>query len=222
MTEPQKSEFVMGAPNEKLDDLDYWRLCDELSILQAALLHVGLSPSQYSDVEAWTIAERPTGYEATKTAIRNALRDKQIVGVIECETGADFNGNEYDLAGTVSVSSRLKVASLKTWLAGRGIRRGFFFPEKLETPDYLDPQNPRYAPKLAAAVRAWQAVVDPGGKSPKGALTKWLREHAAELGFTDEEGKLNETGIEDVAKVANWQPGGGAPKTPFASEPTPG
>jgi hypothetical protein len=51
------------------------------------------------------------------------------------------------------------------------------------------------------------------GKHPKGALSKWLREHAAELGLSDDDGKPNETGIEEVAKVANWQPGGGAPKT---------
>jgi hypothetical protein len=43
---------------------------------------------------------------------------------------------------------------------------------------------------------------------------KWLREHAAEFGLTDDDGKPNETGIEEAAKVANWQPTGGAPKTP--------
>ena len=68
--------------------------------------------------------------------------------------------------------------------------------------------------KLAAAVRAWQAVTDGNGKHPKQALTKWLLSHAAEHGLTDEEGKPNETGIDQVASVANWQPGGGAPKTP--------
>jgi hypothetical protein len=43
---------------------------------------------------------------------------------------------------------------------------------------------------------------------------KWLREHAAKFGMTDDDGKPNETGIEEAAKVANWQPTGGAPKTP--------
>ncbi len=112
------------------------------------------------------------------------------------------------------MSSRVEVESLKEWLASRGFRRGFFFPEQVETPDYLDPDNPRYASKLAAAVRAWQAVTDPAGRHPKQALAKWLREHAPEFGLTDDEGKPNEQGIEDAAKVANWQPGGGAPKTP--------
>jgi hypothetical protein len=43
---------------------------------------------------------------------------------------------------------------------------------------------------------------------------KWLRENASEFGLSDDDGKPNETGIEETAKVANWQPGGGAPKTP--------
>ena len=41
---------------------------------------------------------------------------------------------------------------------------------------------------------------------------KWLREHAANYKLSDEEGKPNETGIEECAKVANWQDKGGAPK----------
>jgi len=106
------------------------------------------------------------------------------------------------------------VESLKEFLVSRGFRRGFFFPERTEPAEYLDPRNSRYAPKLAAAVRAWEAVTDPGGKHPKQALAKWLRENAVEFGLTDDEGKPNETGIEEAAKVANWQPGGGAPKTP--------
>lgn len=106
------------------------------------------------------------------------------------------------------------VTDLRAWLESAGIRVGFFFPAATDAPDYLDPKNPRYAPKLAAAVRAWQSVTDAGGKHPKQALAKWLREHAAEFSLSDDDGKPNETGIEEAAKVANWQPGGGAPKTP--------
>jgi hypothetical protein len=111
--------------------------------------------------------------------------------------------------------STVSKADLVAWLSAAGFRSGFFFPDASnDAPDYLDPSHPRYAPKLAAAVKAWQEVSDPAGKHPKQALVKWLREHAAEFGMTDDEGKVNETGIEEVAKVANWQPGGGAPKTP--------
>ncbi|BEU50792.1 hypothetical protein MAFF211520_10840 [Ralstonia pseudosolanacearum] len=91
-------------------------------------------------------------------------------------------------------------------IAGHGVRP--------EPSNFLDPAHPRYAPKLAAAVSAWRAVEGGKGVSPKQAIAKWLREHAEEFGLSDANGKPNETGIEEVAKVANWQPTGGAPKTP--------
>lgn len=106
---------------------------------------------------------------------------------------------------------------LVPWLRSRGIKDGFFFPSdtaKSDFPDYLDPNAPRYANKLAAAVHAWQSVTDPGKSSPKKALEKWLREHAAMYGMTDEDGNPVNQAIDDCSKVANWQPGGGAPKTP--------
>jgi hypothetical protein len=200
-----------------MENLDYWRLCDELNIIQAALLLAETDPSgENGYAEDQPMHERPHGYEAAKTAITNALRRGAIKGRLIPDYEYDINGNrcgesEYSIN---LVESRVDVESLRGWLATRGIRTGFFFPTATDAPDYLDPKNPRYAPKLAAAVRAWQSVTDAGGKHPKQALAKWLREHAAEFGMTDDEGKPNETGIEEAAKVANWQPGGGAPKTP--------
>ncbi|SAL38682.1 hypothetical protein AWB68_01692 [Caballeronia choica] len=105
------------------------------------------------------------------------------------------------------------VDDVRAWLMSRGFREGFFFPDATDAPDYLNPSDPRYAPKLAAAVSAWQANPNPKGRSVKDALKKYVREHAAEFRLTDEEGKPNETGIEEVAKVANWQDKGGAPRT---------
>lgn len=110
--------------------------------------------------------------------------------------------------------STIERQDIVDWLQTRGFLASFFFPKATDAPDYLEPENPRYAPKLAAAVRAWQSVADVAGKTPKQALMKWLREHAAEFAMTDDEGKPNETAIEEAAKMANWQPGGGAPKTP--------
>ena len=131
----------------------------------------------------------------------------------------DINGNQCGiLENTIDpTSSRVEVESLRSWLVGRGFHTGFFFPTATGAPDYLDPDHPRYAPKLAAAVKAWLASCDESatrGKSVKQSLVKWLRENAAEFGLSDDDGKPNDTGIEETAKVANWQPGGGAPKTP--------
>ncbi len=199
-----------------MEGRDYWRLCEELSVIQAALLIAGSDPSSESDVEECKPDIRPTGYEAAKTAISNALRSGAIKGRLIPLYDYDINGNRCnEIEDSINLGgSTIEVESLRTWLASRGFRSGFFFPTVTDAPDYLDPQNPRYAFKLAAAVQAWLAVTDAGGKHPKQALAKWLREHAVEFGLTDDEGKPNETGIEEAAKVANWQPGGGAPKTP--------
>jgi hypothetical protein len=82
-----------------------------------------------------------------------------------------------------------------------------------ETPGYRDITHDRYAPKLAAAIDAWEAVTDPQGKHPKQALVQWLTENAAKLGLWDKD-RPNKTAIEEAAKVANWQERGGAPRTP--------
>jgi hypothetical protein len=42
----------------------------------------------------------------------------------------------------------------------------------------------------------------------------WLRQHANEFRLTKEDGNPNEQGIEEVAKIANWDTKGGSPKTP--------
>lgn len=226
-----------------MDELDYWRLCDELNIVQAALLIAGEAPTIAAYVEGWNPEQRPLGYEAAKTAVThgllnhahytreskgdfdsfdqeylNPLLRRSIKGCLVPQFDSDMNGNTLGpIEGTVDLyRSTVVVDSLKQWLLSRGFTTGFFFPEPVTSgePDYLDPRNPRYAPKLAAAVRAWQAVTDPGKKTAKQALDKWLREHATEFGLTDDDGNPVNQAIEECSKVANWNPGGGAPKTP--------
>lgn len=240
-----------------MEEMDYWRLCEEFNIVQAALLVVGEDPTCAEYVEGWEVDKRPKGYEAAKTAICGALRNlikyenehedlerqaremhldhrishdllmeksdnleallqRSIEGVLVPQYECDINGNEIGfIENTVDVyKSTVNVASLKNWLRLKGFASGFFFPELAETMDYLDPLNPRYAPKLAAAVRAWETVTSAGKTSPKKALEKWLREHAAEFGLTNDDGQPIENAIEECSKVANWKPGGGATKTP--------
>lgn len=195
-----------------MNNMDLWRLCDELTIVQAALLVAGHDPSSDSHyVEGWQPDRRNDGYEAVKTALSKALLRGDVQGTITHETDTD----DRDIPRSINVAeSVVDVDSLRRWLKSKGLSTGFFFPEGSELPGYLNPLNPRYAPKLAAAVNAWLAVDDPGSRSPKKALEKWLRENAVRFGLCDEDGNPNGTGIEECAKVANWQPGGGAPKTP--------
>jgi hypothetical protein len=81
-------------------------------------------------------------------------------------------------------------------------------------PPYLNPEHPRYSPKLAAAVSAWLAYEGVPGRSPKQTLTKWIEGHAEGFGLTDKNNSPQPEAINEVAKVANWQRSGGAPSTP--------
>lgn len=239
-----------------MEALDYWRLCEELNIVQAALLVVGDNPDLAKYVEGHQVEKRPQGYEAAKTAICAGLKNfiryekevdklerqtqgmrvdysnapdfifenddqlsnlfsRSIEGSITEEAEFDMNGNHIGFIDNSidPYRSTIKVESLKQWLKYKGFTSGFFFPEPVMTMDFLDPFNSRYAPKLAAAVSAWQAVTHSGKKSPKQALDKWLREHAVEFGLTNDDGKPIEQAIEECSKVANWNPKGGATKT---------
>lgn len=230
-----------------MDSMDYWRLCDELSVLEAALLIVDVDPSGEagSNCENWQPEEQPIGYVAAKAALVHAINGGRLVATVR-HAGREYGwadkmsdveaseANYFTVTGsTLDDDERLspgqefvyrispdwalttiRVEDLRAWLASRGLKSGFFFADSAATPDYLDRRHQRFAPKLAAAVSAWLAVEDPKGKTAKQALEKWLREHAAEFGLSDEDGKPNELGIEECAKVANWKPGGGAPRTP--------
>jgi hypothetical protein len=195
-----------------MEALDYWRLCDRLTVIQAAQLLIGVVPGEIeaADSVGDELTNRDavryrTQLDAATTAITNAIRSNQL---------PTFDTKEATDAKSDWMDATILVDDLRTWLRARGLTSGFFFPSASEGIPYLDRNNSRYAPKLAAAVKAWLAVEEVKGKHPKQALLKWLREHAAECQLCDEDGKANETGIEECAKVANWKPEGGAPKSP--------
>lgn len=206
-----------------MEELDFWRLNESLTVIQAALLVAGASPGSLGDyVEHMDLESRPGDYEAAKYAIRAALLAGKIEGRIVEEVEFDSHHTPIGyLRGSADIrESSVDVESLRSWLLRRGFRTGFFFPESAGQPDYLDHSHARYSPKLAAAVRAWLAidsVDDLKGRHPKQAILKWLRENAANFDLTDVEGKPMESSINEIAKIANWQTKGGAPKTP---EPT--
>ena len=194
-----------------MDALDYWRLCDEVSVVQAALLIVGEDPAASQEyIAGWEPEKRPRGYDAVRAALVNAIRGKQLPAIFSEDEDAFGRAPLWDHA-------MILVDNLRTWLTSRGVRTGFFFPLP-QGPNYLSDSHPNYSPKLAAAIKAWTAVSDDAelrrGKSVKQAVIIWLRQHANEFGLTKEDGNPNEQGIEEVAKIANWDIRGGAPKTP--------
>lgn len=201
-----------------MNGMDYWRLCDELSVVQTALLILGKDPDGIDEhifnLDAW---ERPKGFNAVFTALKNAVDSEQIKARIR------YSPDEYFPDWQLTVIS---VTEIQKWLSSRSVRTGFFFSNNNdEERDYLDKKSSFYAPKLAAAVRAWETVTTDQtrlhGKTPKQAMQKWLREHASEYGLTKDDGNPNDTGIEEICKIANWKLEGGAAKTPTPANTNP-
>jgi len=201
-----------------LDDIDFWKLCDELTVVQAALLVVGEDPSPLEiDIDRKTTSNQPRGYNAAKNAILSAIKNKLLKGELGCESD-DFS-QEYVSPGI----STVKVEDLKRWLRSKGFEKHFFFfPEGLDG-EFLDEDHPRYSPKLAAAVKAWEALEDDEllkSTTPKKAVQKWLRINAVEFNLCDSDGLLVESAIEEISKVVNWNQKGGAPSTPAVKDST--
>jgi hypothetical protein len=200
-----------------VENIDFWRLCDELTVVQAALLVVGHDPSSLEIcIENKIVANQPKGYNATKNALLSAVKNKQIDGDLEYE---EYDHNEPYLS---PYTSTVKVESLKLWMRSRGFERHFFFFPEGEVGEFLNENHPRYSSKLAAAIKAWKALDNEAllkGTTPKKAVQKWLRQNAVEFNLCDGDGKPVESAIEEISKVVNWNPRGGAPATPISEEP---
>lgn len=198
--------------------LDHWINADSLNVFQIALLLEGIDPAP---LERLGYHGLPDEMQDRTTAhvvnIKNSVKTGKLWPLLEIyEDSGEYNWN----------MTLFDVTSIKSWLWLRGIRGTVFgnYEPTNKTPSH--PFSKFYAPKLAAAQAAWEAVTaDPKrlrGKSPKQALEGWLRENAATYGLLNKNGKPNETGIAEIAKVANWRPNGGAPATPQASgDPSP-
>ncbi len=205
-----------------MQSTDYWRLCKHLSIFQAIMLMLDYDPANQEShyIEENRNHSIPLGYSQLKTSIVNAVRYASISADIIYKQ-YDFRGNEMP-ENTIDIDETIiSVSSLVFFLKNNGFREGFFFPDGNIFEEYLDPRHNFFAPKLSATIHAWKAVTSnpelQKGKTPKQALEKWLREHANEFGLTKEDGSPNETGIQEICKIANWKPEGGATKTPSHS-----
>src|ERR1019366_4298634 len=128
-----------------MEVLDYWRLCDEVTIIQAALLIVGVDPATSQDYIAnWTAEHLPVGYAASIAALTHAILAGRLKATIR--RGAWQRGYNEDpsVGESVGIDERglhiiykddpdwgittTPVDDLRTWLRGRGIKTGFFFP----------------------------------------------------------------------------------------------
>lgn len=205
---------MMTEISKKPDPI--WLLAHEVSIVEAALLTLGIEPQGNSDsVEDAADIMLPKGYMAARDAIVGAISNGFVVGKlsqkqVEGAIGGkltNFTRNDYH-------HSKVELESLREWLGKKGYHSSFLTPVAVRPSGFRDPGHPRYAPKLAAVVEAWEQFDEnskrPG--TPKQKLVVWLRENASRFGLTNEDGYPSETAITELAKVANWETRGGAPK----------
>ncbi|MEO1043631.1 MAG: hypothetical protein AAFX52_15225 [Pseudomonadota bacterium] len=193
---------------------DAWKLCDRLSVVQASLLVAGHEPADFQSKEEWQIDKQASHFLAVKTALLAAILEREGFGEITW-THDQFNNNFVEIR-----ASFVRTEPLRIFLGEKGMVDNYFSDHFENRPGYLEPDHPRFAPQLAAAVEAWmhvQNLPDLQGRTPKKAIEKWLRENAARFNMTDDDGTANESAIERIARVCNWQPQGGAPATPSSN-----
>jgi len=210
-----------------MEALDYWKLCERVTIFQAIMLILGFDPKSMvsADVEPNSrdsdrAQNMPEGYGAVKTALLGAVHHRLLEANIQQQVDYDYNGHECGwIPDSIDIdNSFVGIAAIRSYLRERNFPSDFFSSsQEISSANYLDPENPCYAPKLAAAVEAWTVVT--GEKkfetesTPKQLMEKWLREHAKRFGLNRPDGKLNEDGIAQITKIANWRPEGGASKS---------
>lgn len=213
-----------------MDNLKYWRMCEEYTVIEAAFLICDEDPNTF-------YADQIAGLDATTTALKRAIFSGKLKAKIKHKARTNkfhksaegfFEHQEHDDEPSISdqvepdwYQTTIQGDDIKEWLRGLRHTDNFFFQDEnpktnQEGPDYLDPSHACYAHKLAAAIKAWHAVTsDPAlrrGRSAKQAMEKWLINNAEELGLINKDGSINKSGIEDAAKIANWEQKGGAPK----------
>lgn len=209
---------------------DYWRLCDDVTIVQAALLVLDIEPEGIQERVFDTITfqdpVKPEGFDTVLAALKNALITDRIKPThtvkvkqrlqTEDDVGAmawmEIESDDFDFQRTT-----ISVTDLKRWLIGKGMKGRFFFPDGVEhQAAYLDPTHKCYAPKLAATIKAWTVVTQDKsllkGLTPRMAIEEYLVKNAPLFGLVKDDGGINETAIEEMSRIANWDMSGGTPK----------
>jgi hypothetical protein len=139
-----------------------WNLAETLNVYQMALLSVGYNPAEYEDFHH---GNWPKQVRIDTAAYLSTIKNAVLTGKIECER--EYNQNDFD-RDVNWYASLIDVQSYTRWLKERNhddnfFNCAFFGTDESDLDRLLTPSGEYYAPKLAAAVRAWQA----GNRSPR-------------------------------------------------------
>jgi hypothetical protein len=185
-----------------------------MDIVTAAALLVGIDLQDSTDMDDWhallrvAIGRGASRWERDLTRAiktRTLLATRVAVKDLDSRKPMQIDPRAVTEADLLDPSAcEVSESALLAWCNETGAP----IPPLLVHP-YDDDAVAGYPPKLRAAIEAFEAVSrDPAAtatKSAKNALLAWLAEYKPELSINARDA---------VATVANWQPQGGAPKTP--------
>lgn len=197
--------------------LAYWGLCQTFSIVQAAFLFCGRDPSNVDSQVERMRKYHPEGYVPVKTSLLNAV----VSGRLKAQISLVYY-DEHGESRDVDIHRTQIAREDLDEFFDAGPVHGHFFGRRFNNAFGSSGGGSagQMPLKLNAALKAWAAVSSDTllvrGKTPKQALKAWLVEHADELGLRKRDGELNAAGIDEICKVANWKPEGGATPTPVA------
>lgn len=257
-----------------ISELEFWRLSDELSVVDVALLATGHDPGKVrpfgpdpascpiesiqEDNQYGRAEIDDQGFRAVFKGLKGAIYRNKIAANfrykarLQREYISDLSnypesksGNEtafpYELmletpansrrlffGGTENIDSTeilhiirdpdwhettLVVDDVTAWFSSRSVYPAFFFPDG-KAEGFRNRHHPRYSPKLACAVAAWEAVEHPQPKkSVKQSVEAWVTGNGVNYGLAGEDGTVSPTAAGEIAKVANWNRKGGATPT---------
>ncbi len=207
-------------------DLEFWKNFDFLKVDEFMCLVMGYEPGSYvfdffsrQKDKAW-----PEGAELIyKLLVQDINMDRFVLSY---DTPADITDAPFIKMTDYPWwhGGQIKQKALKAWVEKRKIKSKYFGTDLSDnssntnaTPDYLNPKNPNYSFKLAAAIKAWEALTaNPEllrGKGCKDAVVDWLEDNINLLDIP-EGSQLSNNLKEHISFIVNWNLSGGAPKTP--------
>ncbi|MFT4255634.1 MAG: hypothetical protein QM599_01510 [Pseudoxanthomonas sp.] len=187
------------------EDWDAYRILDPLTIEQAACLMGEVSVSrgipnrQYHDGNYQRAAViRDALLQAVRTG---AIRAQECMGNFWNEGITRCAQDDVELCDATTIMQ----ADLAQWADAKGLLHEW--KQQATTASQQARDLSRYPDELRAAIEAFEAVRDnvPAGKTPKAAISEWLKANKSEL---------SESARDRIATMSNWQREGGAPKTP--------
>lgn len=186
--------------------------------------------------------DTPEKYDAVLNTLKHAVErgtleaEKRYLGkyipeYVQYVDDEEGDGRWVPVGNFDPAQTLVDVDDLRAWLLSLGWKPEFFFRDAPDVPGYLDPNHPHFAYKMYAAIWVWQAVQDKntrddirrGGMSLKTGMEHLLKKNYKKLGLLHRRdsaqhgykaGDMNLSAISEVAKIANSEEEGGAPRAP--------